>query len=211
VVLPWVLSVVVAYLLGSIPSGLLIGRLFYRIDVREYGSHRTGATNVLRTMGRGAAVAAVAMDFAKGALAVFFPRLLFPDDLGAASWAQALAALAVTAGHNWPIFVGFRGGRGVIVSVAAVAVMYPPMFLLHLVVAALVVWRTRYVSLASIIGAAITPPLFLLLYLGGQIPFAYVAYTIVGAIVVIVSHRDNIARLLNGTEARLGESAGTAA
>jgi glycerol-3-phosphate acyltransferase PlsY len=211
VVLPWLLSVVVAYLLGSIPSGLLIGRLFFGIDVREYGSHRTGATNVLRTMGGGAAVAAGAMDFAKGALAVYFPRLLFPDDPIAASWAQALAALAVTAGHNWPIFVGFRGGRGVLVSVAAVAVMYPPMFLLHLVVAALVVWRTRYVSLASVVGAAITPPLFLLLYLGGQIPFAYVAYTIVGAVVVVVSHRDNIARLLNGTEARLGESASTAA
>lgn len=200
----WLTVAAFAYLVGSIPSGLVIGKVFYGIDVREYGSHRTGATNVLRTMGKGAALAATLVDVGKGVAAVLFARWLLPGE----PWAHAMAALLAAVGHNWPVFVGFRGGRGVLVSVAAVGVLYWPVLVGLLLLGLLVVWRSRYVSLTSITGAAAAPLLFLLFYLAQGpevVPLAYVAYAVVGATLVIASHRDNIQRLLTGTESRLGQ------
>lgn len=197
----WIVSTAIAYLLGSIPSGLLLGRLFFGIDIREFGSRRTGATNVLRTVGKKAAVAAVVMDMAKGAVAVLIARWLLP----AFPWAHVTAALAVMVGHNWPIFVGFRGGRGVLVSFACVAVLYFPMALILLALGLLIIWRTRYVSLASIAGAAITPVCFVVFYVFGLIPAAYVIYAVLGAPVIILAHKDNLERLLAGKEARFGQ------
>ena len=194
--LPWLAAVLVAYLLGSIPSGLLVGKLVYGIDVREYGSHRTGTTNVLRTVGKGAAGAVLLLDVLKAALAVLFARWLLPTE----PWAHVLAALAVAAGHNWPLFSGFRGGRGVVVSGTALGVMYPPALLVLILVGLLVIWRTRYVSLGSVVGAALAPPLMLFAYSQGQVPFPYVAYSVIGAALIILAHKDNIARLLAGTE-----------
>jgi glycerol-3-phosphate acyltransferase PlsY len=207
VLLAWGAVVAVAYLLGSIPSGLLIGALFFGVDVRNYGSRRTGATNVLRTLGRGPAAAALLMDVAKGAAAVAFARWLLPAE----PWAHVLAALAAVAGHNWPVFVGFRGGRGVIVSIAAVGVLHFPVALAIVLLGLLLIWRTRYVSLGSLAGAAAAPPLFLLFYLFGRVPLAYLAFAAAGAALVIASHHDNIARLLTGTESRLGQRARPAA
>jgi glycerol-3-phosphate acyltransferase PlsY len=201
VVLTWLLAVALAYLLGAIPSGLLVGRLFFGFDVREYGSRRTGATNVLRTMGRPAAAGVVVMDLAKGVLAVLLAHWLLPVE----PWAHILAAFAAVAGHNWPVFVGFRGGRGVLVSAAAAMTFYPPILLAYLVVGLVIVWYTRYVSLASIIGAAVTPLIFGGLYLADVAPLPYLVFALVAATIVIVSHKDNIGRLLAGTEARLGE------
>ena len=203
----WVAAAVIGYLLGSIPSGLLIGRLFFGIDVREYGSRRTGATNVLRTLGPKAAVAAVGMDLAKGAAAVALARWLLPGE----PWAHAAAALLAAIGHNWPVFVGFRGGRGVLVSMAAVGVLHPPVLLLLLYFGALAIWLTRYVSLASILGSALAPAFFLLFYLRGDVPLAYLLYSVAGALLIIVAHKDNIERLRAGTEARLGQRVGIAA
>ncbi len=199
----WIAVLAVGYLLGSVPSGLLIGRLAFGIDVREYGSRRTGATNVLRTVGKGAAAAALVLDLGKGVLAVLAAKALLPQE----PWAHVLAALAAAAGHNWPIFVGFRGGRGVVVSAAALGVMNPLVLLAIIVAGLTVIWRTRYVSLGSVLGAALAPPLMLLSYTQGSIPFPYLAYSIAGAALIIAAHRDNIARLLAGTEARLGQSA----
>jgi glycerol-3-phosphate acyltransferase PlsY len=204
---PWIVVAVVAYVLGSIPSGVLVGRLYKGIDVRDYGSKRTGATNVLRTMGTGAAAIALVMDVAKAVAAVVVARWLLPDE----PWSHILAALAVTAGHNWPLFAGFRGGRGVIVSAAAVGVLYLPVLVLMLIPGLLALWRTRYVSLGSIVSAAVAPPLFLVFYLLQQVPFAYLAYAVVGAALVILSHKDNIGRLLAGSESRLGQRVSTAA
>lgn len=199
----WIAVLAVGYLLGSVPSGLLIGRLAFGIDVREYGSRRTGATNVLRTVGKGAAAAALVLDLGKGVLAVLAAKALLPQE----PWAHVLAALAAAAGHNWPIFVGFRGGRGVVVSAAALGVMNPLVLLAIIVAGLTVIWRTRYVSLGSVLGAALAPPLMLFSYTQGTVPVPYVVYSIAGAVLIIAAHRDNIARLLAGTEARLGQSA----
>jgi acyl phosphate:glycerol-3-phosphate acyltransferase len=202
-VLRWLAAILVAYLLGSIPCGLLVGRLAYGIDVRDFGSHRTGMTNVLRTMGKGAALTVLLLDVLKAVVAVLFARWLLPTE----PWAHVLAALAVAAGHNWPIFGGFRGGRGVVVSGTCLGVMYPPVLLIIVAVGLIVIWRTRYVSLGSVVSTALAPPLMLLAYSQGLVPFAYLAYSIVGAVLIIAAHKDNIGRLLAGTESQIGQTA----
>lgn len=200
-VINWLVVAVAAYLLGSIPSGLLIGRLVFGVDVREYGSRRTGATNVLRTLGTKAAVAALLMDIGKGIAAVALARVILPES----PWAHVLAAFLAAAGHNWPIFVGFRGGRGVVVSAAALIVLKPEIFLFITVVSSTVVWRTRYVSLGSVVGALLSPLAGIFFYLRGEMPLAYLIFTIIGAVLVVSSHKDNITRLMAGTENRLGQ------
>jgi glycerol-3-phosphate acyltransferase PlsY len=199
--LTWLGAIGAAYLLGSIPSGLLVGRLIFGVDVREHGSHRTGATNVLRTLGTKAAVAVFAMDLAKGLLAVLLARWLLPGE----PWAHMLAAFAAAAGHNWPIFVGFRGGRGVIVSLAALCVMHIPVAALVLLTGFVVIWRTRYVSLGSMCGAIVAPLSSLAFYLHGDLPLPYLVYAIIGGALVVITHKDNIRRLLAGTESRIGQ------
>ena len=195
--------VVAAYLLGSIPSGLWIGRIFFGIDVREYGSRRTGATNVLRTMGKKAAAGATIADVLKAVLAVVLARWLLPTQ----PWAHVLAAVMVAVGHNWPVFVGFRGGRGVLVSFAATGVLYWPVFAILLLVGIVVIAATRYVSLGSVLGAALAPVLFLAAHFlsPGDVPWAYVIYAVLGAALVIGSHKDNLQRLRAGTESKLGQ------
>lgn len=202
----WLVVAVAAYVLGSIPSGVLVGRIYKGIDVRDYGSKRTGATNVLRTMGTGAAAVAFLMDAAKAVVAIVVARWILPHE----PWSHVLAAMAVMAGHNWPVFAGFRGGRGVIVSATAVGMLHFPALVIMLIPGLVALWRTRYVSLGSIVSAAMAPPSFLFFYLRGDVPFAYLAYAVVGAALVILSHRDNIGRLLSGSESRLGQRVSTA-
>jgi glycerol-3-phosphate acyltransferase PlsY len=205
----WAVVAIVAYLLGSIPSGLWIGKLFFGIDVREYGSRRTGATNVLRTMGKKAAAGATAADVLKAVLAVAFARWLLPDE----PWAHVLAAVAVAVGHNWPIFVGFRGGRGVLVSFASTGVLYWPVLVILLLFGIVVIWRWRYVSLASVLGAALAPLLFLGFHFlsPGEVPWPYVIYAFIGGSLVIAVHKDNIERLRAGTERKIGQGGQRAA
>jgi glycerol-3-phosphate acyltransferase PlsY len=203
----WGAVIAVAYLLGSIPSGLWIGRLIFGIDPREYGSKRTGATNVLRTMGTKAALAVVLLDAAKGVAAVVFARSLLPLE----PWAHVLAAFAVAAGHNWPIFSGFRGGKGVIVSAVAIGVLYWPILLVILPIGGVLIFFTRFVSLASITGAMITAALSVAFFVTGRIPAAYLIYFVTAAVLVVWTHRENIGRLLAGTENRIGNRIQTAA
>jgi acyl phosphate:glycerol-3-phosphate acyltransferase len=205
--LMWVAVVTLAYLIGSIQSGLLIGRVFYGVDPRNFGSRRTGATNVLRTMGKKAAVAVVLLDFSKGAAAVLVARWLMPDQ----PLAHVLAAFAVAAGHNWPVFFGFRGGKGVIVSAVATAVMYWPIFTVIAVVGLLLVWRTRYVSLGSIGGAIVAPIAATFFYSQGMMPVEYLIYCVIGGALVVWTHHENISRLLAGKENRLGQRVDTPA
>jgi acyl phosphate:glycerol-3-phosphate acyltransferase len=199
--LPWLIAALAAYLFGSIQSGLLIGRVVFGIDPRDYGSRRTGATNVLRTMGAKAAVAVVAMDALKAVFGIGVARALLPDE----PWAHVLAAFAVAAGHNWPVFAGFRGGKGVIVSATATGMLYWPVLALIVPVGLLVVWTTRYVSLGSMIGAVVTAVAAAVFYQNGSIPLPYLVYYVVGAALVLLTHRENIARLVAGTENRLGQ------
>ena len=203
----WAAVIAVAYLLGSIPSGVWIGRLVFGLDPREYGSGGTGATNVLRTMGAKAALVVTLLDVAKGIGAVVFARWLLPVE----PWAHVLAAFAVAAGHNWPIFCGFRGGKGVVVSAVAVGVLYWPILLVILPIGAVLIAFTRFVSLASISGAVLTATLSVAAYATGRIPGPYLIYFIVAAALVMWTHRRNMGRLLSGTENRIGSRVQTAA
>lgn len=191
------LTTVAAYVLGSIPFGYLVVRWRRGIDVRTTGSGATGATNVMRNLGLGGFLATFALDFAKGLGAVLLASRLTEDD---PRWVAA-AAVAAVAGHIFPAWLGFRGGKGVATGVGVFLALAPiPMGLVLIVFAALVA-AFRYISLGSIVAAAAFPFLF---YAVDHPPAALVAGSAGAAALVVVSHRANIRRLLRGTENRLG-------
>jgi glycerol-3-phosphate acyltransferase PlsY len=195
----WLLPV--AYLVGSIPWGLLIVRLARGVDVRRYGSGSTGTTNVLRTAGKGLAILVLAADTGKGVLIVSLSRLLSDDPI-----IHAAVGVLVIAGHVWPIFAGFRGGRGVATGVGAAAGLDPLAALMGMVTFIPTVWLTRYVSLGSVAGVFGTVTTIIVRSFIGTNPLAYLWFGFIGGGMVIFVHRANIKRLLNGTERRLGEA-----
>jgi len=208
----FVAVVILGYLLGSIPFGLLISRRRARVDVRQYGSGKTGATNVLRTAGGKAAALVAILDISKGALAVIFAGLIIGEDylvLGNVGLgmlvAQVTAALAAVMGHIWPIFHGFRGGRGVATFFGGLIALCPVAAIFGGEIIIIGAGLTRYVSLGSIAGAVGTCTILVPLTIMNGFPIEYLAYTLIGAVVVIAMHRDNIARLVSGKERKLGD------
>jgi len=198
------LAAILGYLLGAIPFGLLIGRWTRGIDLRAYGSHRTGATNALRTLGARAAAGVFVLDVAKGVAAVLIARLLFGAD-PMVEWAAALAGLAAIVGHNWSVFIGFTGGRGVATSAGALGAMTPWTLVILLPIVVAVMWRTRYVSLGSIVGAVGAPIITAFLSGVGWASVQAIAYALASGLLVTVAHADNIGRLRAGTERRIGQ------
>jgi acyl phosphate:glycerol-3-phosphate acyltransferase len=201
-----IVAILIGYVLGSVPFGALVGRLYKGVDIRRYGSGRTGATNVLRTLGPGAAACVVAGDIAKGACAVLVAKLLLEaGDLTALHVAETGAGLAAIAGHNWSIFMQLHGGRGVLVAAGALLVLFWPAMVLCVICGGVVIALSRFVSLGSIVGV-VTAALAILTFVAlGQEPRPYAAFAIVGAAVIISQHRDNIERLRAGTERKLGQ------
>ena len=197
----FVVTTSLAYVFGAIPTGLLVGRLYGGIDVRNYGSRSTGATNVLRTLGPGASACVAAADLLKGFLAVLLIRQLFPQQ----RWTHGLAAFAAAVGHNWPLFAGFRGGKGVLTSLGALLPLHPPTTGLVFGVGVVVLWRTRYASLASLSGAVVAVVTLVGAALSRNVPGAYAASGIGSAVLLVLRHHENISRLLAGKERRLGE------
>ncbi|MFC1952891.1 glycerol-3-phosphate 1-O-acyltransferase PlsY [Chloroflexota bacterium] len=206
--------IAIGYLLGSIPFGLLISRRYSNVDLRSFGSGKTGTTNVLRTAGRKAAFLALILDASKGALAVVFAALIFGrnylviGDFGLGLLAaQCLAALAATAGHNWSVFLKFQGGRGVATLFGGLIALSPVVALFGGQVFVIGIGLTRFASLGSIAGAVGTYSILIPLTIFNGFPVEYLVYTLIGTIVIIFMHRDNIARLLTGKERKLGEKA----
>lgn len=202
------------YLLGSIPFGVIIGRRSARVDVRRYGSGRMGATNVLRVAGKKAAALVFILDLSKGILAVVFAGLIFSEEnlmvSGSGLWwlarsAQVVAALAAVAGHNWPVFLKFKGGRGVATFFGGLLILSPSAALFGGGVLILGAGLTRYVSLGSIAGVVGTCAILIPLTIINASPVEYLVYALIGAIFIIIMHRDNIARLISGTERKIGE------
>lgn len=191
----------ICYLYGAIPFGLLIGKA-RGVDLLQYGSGRTGATNTLRTLGRGASALAFLGDFSKGALAVVLARLLLGSPL-----AEIAAGFCAVAGHNWSVYIGFRGGRGVATSAGALAIMTPPVVAAGIAVFLIVLKLSRYVSLSSVATAVAVPVAIIPMVYYFRFPVEYVGFGLVCGTLVILQHKDNIERLLAGTERRIGEKA----
>lgn len=192
-----------AYLVGAIPFGLIVGRLARGVDLRQHGSHRTGATNALRTLGLPAALVVLLLDIAKGVTAVVVARALGGDVYS--EWAAAVAGVAAIVGHNWSVYIGFTGGRGVATSAGALGAMSPLTLLIVAPIVFVLIWRTRYVSLGSISGALAAPLVAAILWAIGAATVQAIVYAAAAGILVTAAHADNISRLRAGTERKIGQ------
>ena len=190
-----VLGLLAAYLIGAIPVGFLVGRAAGGTDIRRSGSGNIGATNVLRTLGLGPAVLTLAGDIVKGYLAVTAARAI-----GTEGWSAAGGAVAAVVGNCWPLFLAFRGGKGVATGLGAFLALVPWAVAPAAVLWLLVTLLSRYVSLASIVACVSLPVATTLM---GYPRHSVVAAALV-ALIIMWRHRENIARLLGGTEHRLG-------
>jgi glycerol-3-phosphate acyltransferase PlsY len=197
--------VIIAYLLGSIPFGYLIVRSKEGADIRETGSGGTGATNVSRRAGKAAGVITLLLDALKGSVAVLIARLVVGPSLSA-QWIVSAAAIGVIVGHIFPVWLGFRGGKGVATGVGVFLILAPIALLCAGVLFVAIVWFTRFVSLGSIVAAAAIP-LFVWLQSVFVEPVAdlrpLLTAAIVGAVLIIFAHRGNIGRLAYGTESQV--------
>jgi glycerol-3-phosphate acyltransferase PlsY len=192
-----VLAAVAAYVVGAIPVGYFVARLFGVTDIRRRGSGNIGATNVLRTAGRLPGLVTLFGDIAKGWIAVALAGRIGGD----VASALAVGAVAAVVGNCWSVFLGFRGGKGVATGLGALLRLVPMATLAALPVFLVVVLTTRFVSLGSLLGAACVP--FGALALGAPRPAVLGALAV--AVIVVLRHHENIARLRAGTERRLGE------
>ncbi len=197
IVLRTVVLMLIAYLLGSIPMGVVVARVSGGTDPRTIGSGRTGGTNALRALGRGRAAIVVTGDLFKGVVPVLLARYVTGGD----PLVEVLCGAAAVAGAIWSVFAGFRSGRGVGTGVGTMLVIQPVAVLLATPVFIGVILLTRYVSLGSLIGsAAMFPAMLLVLLVVPDTPLPYVIYSAVGAALIWLAHADNIDRLLHGTE-----------
>lgn len=191
--LAFLVLVVLAYLLGAIPFGVVVGRLFYNVDVREHGSGNVGTTNVFRTLGKRAGVTVMALDMLKGYVPAAAAAALFHP------WYAIFIAAAPVVGHMYSVFLKGRGGKGVATGAAVVLALAPLAFVICCAVWIGLILATRYVSLASLIAACLVP--VQVIWLGEPLPYQIAAVLV--AVIIFWAHRGNIRRLLGGTENRV--------
>ncbi|WP_273852253.1 glycerol-3-phosphate 1-O-acyltransferase PlsY [Guptibacillus spartinae] len=192
-----ILICIAAYLLGSISFSYLIAKIVKKIDIRDHGSGNAGATNTLRVLGTGPAIAVLALDVVKGILAVWLGYWFTSEPI-----VPFLAGICAILGHNWPIFFGFRGGKGVATTIGVFATIafLPALYAGIIAIFAIVI--TRFVSLGSLIFVVLTPAFIFLL--GGN-PTSYILLGTILAILSVWRHRTNVKRLFTGTESKLGQ------
>jgi glycerol-3-phosphate acyltransferase PlsY len=202
---PFLALCVGAFFLGAVPFGFIAGRM-RGVDLREHGSKNIGATNTLRVLGPRAGVMVLLLDAAKGLLPVLVARRMGADaaDPGAAAWWVVAVGMAAVLGHTYSPYVRFKGGKGVATSLGVLIALNPLVAGISFAVFFLTVWLTRYVSLGSMLGAVTQAALFWAL--PGQ-PLAYRLFATLVGVFVVVRHRANVRRLMNGTESRFGEKA----
>jgi glycerol-3-phosphate acyltransferase PlsY len=193
-------AAVCGYFLGSVSVGLLVTRLFQGVDVRDYGSGKTGFTNTLRVLGLRRSVPVFLGDFLKGFAATLLP-LLYTDD----PWARAAGGLAAVAGHVWPVFAGFRGGRGVLTGAGVLVALNPIACLVVVLPALLVMASTKYMSLTSIAGCVLAAAVFVVFAALGWHSWANAVTAVAGASLIVYLHKDNIERLRAGIEPKIGQ------
>ena len=208
----FILVAFIGYLLGSIPFGLIISKYKAKIDIRQYGSGKIGGTNVLRTLGKKAFLLVVLLDISKGALAVVFAGIIFGQEyivvgnsgLGLI-FAQVIAALAAITGHIWPIFLKFKGGRGVATFIGGLIALCPVAGLFGGEALIIGAGLSGFASLGSIIGVVGAYAILIPLTIMNGYPIEYLGYVLIGTLLIIFVHRGNIKRLLSGKERRLNQ------
>jgi glycerol-3-phosphate acyltransferase PlsY len=205
----FILIILISYLYGSIPFSLIIPKTFWNIDPRNYGSGNIGSANVLRTAGPIAGVICYILDFSKGLIGAGLPILL--SNFGYIKenhWLIIFGALAAIIGHCWPIYLKFKGGKGVATSMGSIVTISPKIFLFFIIIYLIILIIFRYTSLAGIMTFALLPLIgYLVKYFwSSRIGLSkFLIFSIITAIVVIWRHKSNIKRLLNGTERKLGQ------
>ena len=192
-----VLIITICYLLGSIPFGYIMGKLFKKVDIREFGSGNIGATNALRILGPPLASLVIIGDVGKGILSIYLVKYLNIDS----SLILAIAGLAVICGHDWSLFLGFKCGKGIATTLGVVLALNPTISILALIIWGVVVITTRYVSLASIF-ALISIFIFTILL---KQPYEYIIFSAIILILGIFKHKENIKRLKSKKERKIGE------
>ncbi len=191
----WIIGGLIGYLLGSIPTGLWIGRWRGGGDIRASGSGRTGATNTFRTLGLRWSVAVLVIDAIKGAAPILIVMGVWDSPTG-----EVIAGVAAIVGHQFPLYAGFRGGRGAATALGALIVLMPMGVLFALGAAAPILMRVRVMSLATLTGATAASVGISLLAVYGGAPDAYIGFAVVTWALVVAGHRDNIQRIAAGTE-----------
>jgi glycerol-3-phosphate acyltransferase PlsY len=197
-ILRYVIMIAFGYLMGSIPVGYLVVKLVKGTDVRQHGSGRSGGTNVWRAAGLWPAILTTVGDFSKGMIAVWIGRAILGDSIG-----EVLVGVAAIVGHNWSVFLGWRGGAGTATNLGVISMLSWPVALALIVAALLVVVISRYASVASLAVAILAPTIFLALALLAHRPLPHAFYGLLAGAIVVLSLRRNIVRLLSGTERRL--------
>lgn len=203
----YVLMIAVGYLIGSIPFGWIVGKMMRGIDVRDYGSGATGATNVLRTLGMRPFLLVLVADALKGYLPVIATWYIAEPHVGSdtAHDLQVAAGVAAIVGHDWPLYIGWRGGKGVATSYGALAGLLFPLSLGLVVLAILIVLTFRYMSLMSVTTIPVGSAILVGLAFTDQVPLAYAVFGLLATLLVLFRHRDNIQRLLAGKEPKIGQ------
>jgi len=189
----FVVMLFVSYLIGSIPFGLVVGKLFYHVDVRQHGSGNVGTTNVFRVLGKKAGVAVLILDMLKGYIPALAASLIFNP------WFTIFIAAAPVVGHMYSIFLKGRGGKGIATGAAVVLALEPRAFGIIIVVWVVLVLTLRYVSLASLVATFLVPVIVIV----NRDPLPYEIAAVLVTIVIFYAHRGNIARLVHGTEHRV--------
>ena len=191
------LIIISCYLLGSIPFGYIVGKLFKKVDIRELGSGNIGATNVFRILGPSLASLVLIGDIGKGILSIYLVQYLNIDNL----LIITIAGLAVICGHDWSLFLGFKGGKGIATTFGVVFALNPTISILALIIWGVVLITTRYVSLSSIF-AVISIFIFTILF---KQPYEYIIFSAIILILGIFQHKENIERLKSKKERKIGE------
>lgn len=201
------LVLILSYLVGSIPTAIIAGRLLKKIDIREHGSGNAGATNVLRILGWKAGLVVLLLDMLKGYVAVVWIVDIIPDVINIEMLAiyQIMAGAASIFGHIWTIFAGFKGGKGVGTAAGVFFGLQPVPVTICLLVFIGIVSRTKYVSLGSMVGAVLLPTILLVQYffLDKAVPIPHLVIAIILAILIVIMHRENLQRLVEGTENKI--------
>ncbi|MGB3496183.1 MAG: glycerol-3-phosphate 1-O-acyltransferase PlsY [Elainellaceae cyanobacterium] len=203
------LTLAAAYVLGATPTGYLAGRWLKGIDIREHGSGSTGATNVLRTLGKGPGIAVLVIDMLKGIAAIALAQwaaalpamnTAVPDAVAWGAWLTVLAGFAAILGHSRSVWLKFTGGKSVATSLGILIALHWPTALIAIAVFAMTVLISRMVSLGSMLGAIAVPVVMAI----AQQPLPSILFGMVAALYILATHRRNIQRIFNGTESRLG-------